>query len=106
MNTQPAIGRVLRPSLTSMERITACASVWEDADTEMLELARHRKVLAEGREDDYLETCLQPAAVSAVTWAAATLAISYEDVEWASNRVSFHRSWSRPDCVQAKWKDR
>jgi hypothetical protein len=29
---------------------------WEDADTEMLELARHRKVLAEGREDDYPET--------------------------------------------------
>jgi hypothetical protein len=29
---------------------------WEDADTEMLELARHRKALAEGKEDDYLET--------------------------------------------------
>ena len=29
---------------------------WEDADTEMLELARHRKALAEGREDDYPET--------------------------------------------------
>ena len=29
---------------------------WEDADTEMLELARHRKALAEGGEDDYPET--------------------------------------------------
>lgn len=29
---------------------------WDDADTEMLELARHRKALAEGREDDYPET--------------------------------------------------
>lgn len=29
---------------------------WEDADTELLELARHRRVLAEGQEDDYSET--------------------------------------------------
>jgi hypothetical protein len=29
---------------------------WEDADTEMLELARHRKALAEGKEDDYADT--------------------------------------------------
>ncbi len=30
---------------------------WEDADTEALELARHDSVLAEGREDDYTNTC-------------------------------------------------
>lgn len=29
---------------------------WEDADTEALELDRHKRVLAEGREDDYAET--------------------------------------------------
>jgi hypothetical protein len=29
---------------------------WEDADTEALELERHKRVLAEGREDDYAET--------------------------------------------------
>lgn len=29
---------------------------WEDADTESLELARHRQVLVEGREDDYRYT--------------------------------------------------
>jgi hypothetical protein len=29
---------------------------WEDADTETLELARHKRVLAEGREDDYADT--------------------------------------------------
>jgi hypothetical protein len=29
---------------------------WEDADTETLELARHRKALAEGGDDDYPET--------------------------------------------------
>jgi hypothetical protein len=26
---------------------------WEDADTELLESARHKRVLAEGREDDF-----------------------------------------------------
>ena len=26
---------------------------WEDADTEILELARHNQAIAEGREDDY-----------------------------------------------------
>jgi hypothetical protein len=30
---------------------------WEDADTEMLELARHKQALAEGREDNYSDTC-------------------------------------------------
>ncbi|MGA3131324.1 MAG: hypothetical protein ABSD59_11015 [Terracidiphilus sp.] len=29
---------------------------WEDANTEMLELAHHRKALAEGGADDYPET--------------------------------------------------
>jgi hypothetical protein len=29
---------------------------WEDADTEVLELARHNRVIAEGREDDYSDT--------------------------------------------------
>jgi hypothetical protein len=29
---------------------------WEDADTEMLELARHKRALAEGREDNYSDT--------------------------------------------------
>jgi hypothetical protein len=29
---------------------------WEDADTEALELARHKRALAEGREDDYADT--------------------------------------------------
>ena len=29
---------------------------WEDADTEALELDRHKRVLADGREDDYAET--------------------------------------------------
>jgi len=29
---------------------------WEDPDTETLELERHKRVLAEGREDDYAET--------------------------------------------------
>jgi hypothetical protein len=29
---------------------------WEDADTEMLELARHKQAVAEGREDDYPDT--------------------------------------------------
>ena len=29
---------------------------WEDADTEVIELARHKRVLAEGREDNYPET--------------------------------------------------
>lgn len=29
---------------------------WEDADTELLEEARHRQWLAEGREDGYLRT--------------------------------------------------
>ena len=29
---------------------------WEDADTEMLELARHNHAIAEGREDDYPDT--------------------------------------------------
>ena len=29
---------------------------WEDADTEMLELARHNHAIAEGREDDYSNT--------------------------------------------------
>jgi hypothetical protein len=29
---------------------------WEDADTEALELDRHRRVHAEGREDDYADT--------------------------------------------------
>jgi hypothetical protein len=29
---------------------------WEDADTEALELDRHQRVLADGREDDYAET--------------------------------------------------
>ena len=29
---------------------------WEDADTESLELDRHKRVLADGREDDYAET--------------------------------------------------
>ena len=29
---------------------------WEDADTEALELARHKCVLAEGREDAYTNT--------------------------------------------------
>jgi hypothetical protein len=29
---------------------------WEDADTEMLESARHKRVLAEGTEDNYSET--------------------------------------------------
>jgi hypothetical protein len=30
---------------------------WEDADTEVLELARHNQVIADGREDDYSDTC-------------------------------------------------
>ena len=38
------------------KHIIAGAAGWEDADTETLELARHRKALAEGREDDYPET--------------------------------------------------
>jgi hypothetical protein len=29
---------------------------WEDADTEVLELARHNEAIAEGREDAYSET--------------------------------------------------
>jgi hypothetical protein len=29
---------------------------WKDADTELLELARHNKAIAEGREDDYTYT--------------------------------------------------
>ena len=29
---------------------------WEDADTEMLELARHNHAIAEGREDDFSDT--------------------------------------------------
>ena len=29
---------------------------WEDAATEMLESARHKRILAEGLEDDYPET--------------------------------------------------
>jgi hypothetical protein len=29
---------------------------WEDADTEMLESARHGRILADGGEDDYPET--------------------------------------------------
>ena len=29
---------------------------WEDADTEALELDRHKRVLADGGEDDYPET--------------------------------------------------
>src|SRR5258705_13867115 len=29
---------------------------WEDADTESLELDRHKRVLADGGEDDYAET--------------------------------------------------
>jgi hypothetical protein len=29
---------------------------WEDADTEVLELARHNQVVADGREDDYSDT--------------------------------------------------
>jgi hypothetical protein len=29
---------------------------WEDADTEALESDRHKRVLADGREDDYAET--------------------------------------------------
>jgi hypothetical protein len=29
---------------------------WEDADTELLESARHNRILAEGREDDYADT--------------------------------------------------
>lgn len=29
---------------------------WEDADTEMLESARHRRILADGGEDEYPET--------------------------------------------------
>lgn len=29
---------------------------WEDADTEILEVERHRRAIAEGREDDYPET--------------------------------------------------
>jgi hypothetical protein len=29
---------------------------WEDADTEVLELARHKQAIAEGREDAYSET--------------------------------------------------
>lgn len=31
-------------------------SGWEDADTETLELARHNRAIAEGKEDDYLRT--------------------------------------------------
>jgi hypothetical protein len=30
---------------------------WEDADTEALELNRHKRVLADGRDDDCAETC-------------------------------------------------
>jgi hypothetical protein len=30
---------------------------WEDADTELLESARHSRILAEGREDEYLCGC-------------------------------------------------
>jgi hypothetical protein len=29
---------------------------WDDADTEMLESARHKRILADGGEDDYPET--------------------------------------------------
>ena len=29
---------------------------WDDADTELLEQARHDRVVAEGREDDYPDT--------------------------------------------------
>jgi hypothetical protein len=29
---------------------------WEDADTELLESARHNRILAEGREDEYADT--------------------------------------------------
>jgi hypothetical protein len=29
---------------------------WEDADTELLESARHSRILAEGREDEYPDT--------------------------------------------------
>jgi hypothetical protein len=29
---------------------------WEGADTELLESARHNRILAEGREDDYADT--------------------------------------------------
>jgi hypothetical protein len=29
---------------------------WEDADTEAFELDRHKRVLVDGREDDYAET--------------------------------------------------
>ena len=29
---------------------------WEDADTEVLEMARHNQAIAEGREDDYSDT--------------------------------------------------
>jgi hypothetical protein len=32
------------------------AGCWEDADTEALELDRHKRVLADGGEDDYAET--------------------------------------------------
>jgi hypothetical protein len=41
---------------------------WEDADTELLESARHNRILAEGREDDYADTwvyCLTQAATPA-----------------------------------------
>lgn len=29
---------------------------WKDADTELLELARHNRIVAEGREDKYSDT--------------------------------------------------
>jgi len=38
------------------DRISPLACGWEDADTEVLELDRHKRVLADGGEDDYAET--------------------------------------------------
>ena len=44
-------------SIPDFEGAHHCRRVgWEDADTEVSELARHNHAIAEGREDDYSDT--------------------------------------------------
>ncbi len=52
-----AVFRARFASIPDSEQAHHCWRVgWEDADTELLELSRHSRVIAEGREDHYRDT--------------------------------------------------
>ncbi len=70
------------PNSEQASRCWCCG--WEDADTEVLEAARHRRVLAEDGEDQYSDTwgLLLDAGRSA-----------------RANGISFDEGWTKP------WKE-